>query len=567
MKKKLQKLSIKKQFLLIALITYTLFICYTFSFILQTREAFRTSNKNYTDEIVNQLQDNIKANYSFLTNIIYYLSFQTEIQDFLIEQDPAQRYALYSKVKNSLANVMSLNTHIEDFILVDSLGNSYSPFDTRIPDSLETPETLTLTTVTPSTEDPYFIMSTPIKSTNIMHSTNQTIGTLYMKVDKSGFCAEPSAKYTNSQTKLFVFDADNNCFWKNNPMDPQDISEYNAKSKHTIYLENPGFSIVALYEQESAFASLYTINYTYILLLLFILFLVILLWSWFIHHMVRPLQQLAAVISDIKDGVLKDLSRRIYLHSYAEATLISEQFNGMLFTIDTLTRQVFTTTTQLYEAKIAKEQAELQYLRSQINPHFLYNTLETLKGMAAETGQTAILKMSKSLASIFKYSVKGSAEVPLSEELNMIKSYVYIQHLRFADRFLIEYRIDPSTLSVKIPKMILQPLVENAIVHGIEGSDVTAQLRISAWLQDHLLNIEIYNQGIPIAPEKLKEIQQQLQNNTRNLPISTSNHIGISNVDSRLKIIYGNDFGLQISSDADGTFVSIKLPAEPLSSV
>lgn len=104
---------------------------------------------------------------------------------------------------------------------------------------------------------------------------------------------------------------------------------------------------------------------------------------------------------------------------------INNQFNDMLKTIKHLNKQVFLTTSQLYEAQLSKEKIDLQYLRSQINPHFLYNTLESLKGLAAAFGNKEIVKFTKALSSIFKYSLKGEAEVPLSEELKIIKNYIY----------------------------------------------------------------------------------------------------------------------------------------------
>lgn len=122
----------------------------------------------------------------------------------------------------------------------------------------------------------------------------------------------------------------------------------------------------------------------------------------------------------------------------------------------------------VYLKDIAERDLELQMLRNQINPHFLYNTLTMICGMAAEGMTDKIILVTGALSQIFRYSIKGNDLVSLREELEIVKSYLMIQKERFADRFTIEYNFSDDAYDCLIPKMVIQPLVENAIVHGLE---------------------------------------------------------------------------------------------------
>ena len=209
---------------------------------------------------------------------------------------------------------------------------------------------------------------------------------------------------------------------------------------------------------------------------------------------------------------------------------------------------------QLIEKRISdeKEKKDLEYkmLQSQINPHFLYNTLNSIKWMAATQGADGIADMTTSLSRLLRSISKGTSHlIPLSEELDLVKDYFNIQNYRYGGA--IEFTVtcdDKRLLDVLIIKFTLQPIVENAIFHGLEPRGNTGTIRIT--VQEEPLsdgqNVEIivYDNGIGIPPEKIKEL---LTDNSA-APSEFFKEIGIANVHKRLQYEFGPQYGIRIES-------------------
>ena len=255
------------------------------------------------------------------------------------------------------------------------------------------------------------------------------------------------------------------------------------------------------------------------------------------------------------------LSSRVELNGYYEIHSIGNEINAMLAKLDTLTQELVQQKSDLYESRLLAKQAELSHLRSQINPHFLYNTLETMVGIAYTESQPKIAELARALSLIFKYSIKGTDIVPFKDELKIAKNYILIQKTRFEGRFSDNYELDPCFLEDRVPKMILQPLIENAIVHGIEPASEFCHLTISAEHSDGDLVICIQDDGVGIAPQQLLELNERLSHPST----ETSRHIGIANVHHRIYLMYGALYGVQVESVfGQGTRMTIRLPILPV---
>ncbi|MDD4851198.1 MAG: sensor histidine kinase, partial [Gemmiger sp.] len=230
--------------------------------------------------------------------------------------------------------------------------------------------------------------------------------------------------------------------------------------------------------------------------------------------------------------------------------------------IHDLTEKLFRANTDLYESELLAKQSELSHLRSQINPHFLYNTLETMVGIAYTNGQPEIAEIARSLSIIFKYSIKGDDVVPLAIETKITRNYIHIQHYRFSDRFEALFHIDEDCLADMVPKLILQPLIENAIVHGIEQQQAFCQLTLSARHLDGCLVLTVEDDGAGIPADTLAELQEKLQVSVHAASrVGNTAHIGVVNVDSRIKLMYGEEYGIQMDSLlGKGTKVTLRLP-------
>ena len=267
-------------------------------------------------------------------------------------------------------------------------------------------------------------------------------------------------------------------------------------------------------------------------------------------NMVRPLKILMRFMATIREGNLKQLKSRVSLIGYAEMERLATDFNAMLDEIDSLTRRLLQTSSHLYETELAKKQSELGLLQSQINPHFLYNTLESVKGMAQCGNTQEVCDMVQSLGVMLRYSIRRTEMSTLGDELTLIGHYVHIQQTRFSHRFDVAYDLDPGLSGFPVPRMVLQPLVENAITHGLEPKLKKGLLKASCLLQpDGTVEIRITDNGSGIPPERLLELQSDLaMDSPGGKSLSEGTGIGLCNVNRRLKLIYGEMEGVHIES-------------------
>lgn len=202
---------------------------------------------------------------------------------------------------------------------------------------------------------------------------------------------------------------------------------------------------------------------------------------------------------------------------------------------------------------------ELIALQSQINPHFLYNTLHTIywEVIKATGNNSKPIRMIENLSSILDYSLTTPCgKVSVGDEIRYTKTYLYIQMIRYGDKFDVIWDYKENVKPVSTIKLLIQPLVENCISHGINNKEGKGKIKIKISRKDNLLTLIIIDSGMGITTENLKEIKDKL-----NLGVDNSNHIGLFNTNKRLKLTYGDNYGLRINSKLGlGTVISIKIP-------
>lgn len=291
--------------------------------------------------------------------------------------------------------------------------------------------------------------------------------------------------------------------------------------------------------------------------------LLALLMLFLLKSMVIPLQKLDDYIIHIKDCSPTTHKEPLQLNGCEEVQNLNSSFHNLLEHQAQLTQELHQTTVTLYETKLEKKQAELDFLKSQINPHFLYNALESINAIAVEHGVIEISNAVGALGKLFRYNVKGRETVPLWQELETVKAYLTVQQMRFADKLNVICSARENTLAIPVMKLLLQPLVENAVHHGIEPKDGEGTLYIGARIEGNKLLVSIYDDGVGIPTHELERLQELLQNP----PVTTTTpgeHIGLMNVACRIKLKYGTEFGLQIENDpGGGTKQLLILPATP----
>lgn len=218
---------------------------------------------------------------------------------------------------------------------------------------------------------------------------------------------------------------------------------------------------------------------------------------------------------------------------------------------------------QKFQTRIEKRSAQLRALQAQINPHFLYNTLQSIGGMALKKDAPEIYGVTLDLSDILRYSLSFSREmVPLEEEIKYLDSYLAIQNQRFGSRIKVVRNIDPEWLKVLIPKLILQPIVENSLEHGLAEKPGSWEITISAAAAgENDMLLVIADNGLGMAPDRLQYIREELAKGEENA-IASSAHIGLNNVNSRIRLKYGAAYGVTVESEpGQGTKVSILLRA------
>ena len=221
-------------------------------------------------------------------------------------------------------------------------------------------------------------------------------------------------------------------------------------------------------------------------------------------------------------------------------------------------------------AQIFDKQTELTALQSQINPHFLYNTLETIRGQALIDGNEEIARMTEALGAFFRYSIsRRGTLVTLRDELTNINNYMLIQSYRFNNRFQLEVIVeeeDAAAYECLVPRLIIQPVVENAIFHGLEDMDENGRITIEVTLTEDNLILMISDNGKGIAESDLENLNERIHSPEKKLlEMTEGTHrtgIALPNIHRRIQLLYGEDYGVSVySTPGQGTDVEILMPA------
>lgn len=267
-------------------------------------------------------------------------------------------------------------------------------------------------------------------------------------------------------------------------------------------------------------------------------------------NITRPLKKLETSMLSMEQG---NLLVQAEIEQNNEIGQLSNTFNHMVLRIR-----------QLMESEVAKEEekrkSELRALQAQINPHFLYNTLETIIWMSAGGKTEEVVQVTSALAQLFRTSLsQGESDITLAVEAENIESYLTIQKMRYKDKLSFQLDFPEELKKYPIPKLILQPVVENAIYHGLKPSPQGGKIEITARQNQDKLIITIKDNGVGMSTQTLQSLLSENSESKMD-----SHGIGIKNVNERIQLIYGSEYGLHFESTLGiGTTVTIVLPGEP----
>jgi len=260
----------------------------------------------------------------------------------------------------------------------------------------------------------------------------------------------------------------------------------------------------------------------------------------------NPITELKRLMASIEE---KDFYTEVKVEGQVEVIQLAESFNEMIRKIRELMDRV------VFEQK-AKRKNELLILQNQINPHFLYNALDSIVWLAENGKNDEVIATVIALSKLFRISLsKGRNFISLEEEISHAENYLKVQHIRYRDRFDYVIDIKNSVKKLQVLKLIVQPLVENAIYHGIGGLEGRESIFINAYVRKDFLYIEVKNTGYGMTTDKINEIYENMKNNEKN------SGVGMRNIYQRLKIYYGERSDVIIESELDEyTKITLKIP-------
>ena len=261
-----------------------------------------------------------------------------------------------------------------------------------------------------------------------------------------------------------------------------------------------------------------------------------------------PIRRLTQVTDQVAKG---DLTVRSDVTGGVEAQVLSDSLNTMIDKINELLEQVKT-------EQIRLRKAEFELLQSQINPHFLYNTLDAIVWLAEAGEQKKVVSMVGSLSDFFRISLnQGQDILDVKEELQHVRSYLEIQQMRYQDILQYEICVPEELNHCQIPKITLQPLVENALYHGIKNKRGKGMIRIEGELDGEDCILLITDNGKGMTPERLEQVRKGI----RNRKARETDIYGLYNVNERIRLNFGENYGITITSTyGEGTCVTVRLP-------
>lgn len=260
-----------------------------------------------------------------------------------------------------------------------------------------------------------------------------------------------------------------------------------------------------------------------------------------------PIYQLMHTMEEFGKGNYQEKAKEAGI---GELKILSEHFNTMA---DKLQEQMY----EIRKNEREKQKMEKKLLQSQINPHFLYNTLDSIIWMIQSGEYEGAEQMVSLLAKFFRVSLsQGKDMIPLEKELEHATSYLAIQNIRFKDKFEFCVNADKQLMKYLCPKLSIQPLLENAIYHGMEGMYEDGEITINVYEKDDVIHIDVSDNGLGMTAEKIDYIM-----NNKVVSSKRGSGIGVRNVNERIKLVYGEEYGIYITSELDeGTTATITIP-------
>lgn len=588
---RLRHLPLKSQFSILTVCILLLMVLvqgifFTGAVDLSTRRAMNvaTSQMNAVAQSINEAAETLRSSSGILTYSEY-------VQEVLISSDPVRNYELYPYIMEMISSITTSNPNIYSVFLLNN-GTR------KISDPVRNDEGVTEALIrTYGIRDADFIQPMFIDYVEgyhdhfyayvfpIFHSylsgdgSKIGVGVLVLNIYQLTKLVQVDGATQNSlfllldqENRVIVSNKDTapgevftDVFWlEGETQTVNDHLSYNGKASIAQYqtIESTGWKIVSIIPIAEITQDIRNLIVVGLLLFMAMIAAMLLMHQATSKNVSEPVEDIADFLKQrTEDG---DLHQRLSIPYQNESGLIAENVNLLLDKVEQITQENLDQQTALYDAKLEEKQAHILAMRSQINPHFLYNTLNCLSSIGLAYDAPEVVTISGAMSDIFRYSIKGGHIVTVQQELDCIHKYLQIMNARYPDRFSTDFDIDENILQCRMLKMILQPIVENAMYHGLEQIIGHGVLRIEGHrVGEDEMQFVIADNGKGMSAEVLAELKASIAE-YGNSETSSAIGLGLRNIYRRIRLQLGTQYGFDIeSSEHQGTKVILRLPILP----
>ena len=545
-----------------------------------TNTSIFENSSQYTQTIIQQMNQNIDSYIDYMENIAYLISSNEDVQDYLFsdEIDSEGRYRIlkqFETILDSRSDIRNVGIISKSGRMLINNGSKSVNHDLNIntqewyTQALNSPEGATLTSSHVqhiiSGERPWVItLSRGIRDRS---GSGEKEGVFFIDLNYSAISGLCDQSTVGTKGYAFILDAKGNIVYH-----PQQQQLYNELQTENISLimdtdddtvltgtgnngklysisrsDKTGWTVVDCTNVRELLSKSRQAQSIYVLTAV-VLVIVALLFSRFMARSITlPIQKLRDSMKKVQEG---DFSvSDVVVDSRNEIGSLTKSFDVMTHRIQELMEQ------NVHEQE-QKRKSELKALQSQINPHFLYNTLDSIIWMAEGKKNEEVVLMTASLARLLRQSISNEDEVvPIANEVEYARGYLTIQKMRYKDKLEFQIDVDPSILHIPLIKLVLQPIIENAIYHGLKYKESKGLLIIKGFPKDGNAVLQVIDDGVGMDEETLAHIYDRHKVNYH------SNGVGVYNVQKRLKLYYGEDYGITYESVVGkGTTATITIP-------
>lgn len=583
-----QNFSLRKQLILIVSIAVVTNLTIQFFYFLWLNDYVQKKGIAYTESTMEQVVGNVQEELLQILNIGQKLAYSRMTQSFFTLEQEAERLNAYRNLEDMTNNILSIGNSVtavaltQDFVHYQSLYNAIPlGIQQELKDGFsgQPPKEIVYTNLLEHQMQAgrVFMVCVPVYSIYGTYGTAQdieerlgyvllfsTTGGIFSRlqtndVDETEACALDQNGSVVASTANYAFTEKLAGAIAQSGQKPEAVLRCTVDGEQYFvtgrYVDTNGWYIYSALPKKNLLRDLYQMSVILLITTASFLLILIPLSIFMIQNMMRPYRTMLQTFARADKFGIKT---RLHLDCSNEIGVLANRFDHLLDNVEEKTREIFRVQAKLYELEISKNKIDLDALRSQINPHFLYNTLECMKGIGLVYDAQEIVRMTTSLSNVLRYSLQSDDFVTVEQELTVVSDYISIMLIRFGDKYSIEMNVDPEALACVMPRMILQPIVENAFVHGMEMNSTPGRLMIGVVRCSERLTFYIADNGVGMPEEKLLWIRKMAQGALD----LREEHIGVANIIRRLALYYGDQAQFTVENRAEGGVAfTIEIPA------